>query len=360
MTADTEASILRKMVRNRREAARPDRATLGQAWRAQLPRSADAGLGLVAALSSFEEGRTSRESLLGGLGNCDLMLSFEASSGRGLAVLDPELVTGLIEVQTTGMVTSTPKDSRPPTGTDAALTADVLNRWLVDVEGLYTDRGGDTPLRGYRLGRKIADTRAAMLSLDDGGFIVQRLVIDLGAAGERTGTLTLAYPADAVRAAIRSASAGPERGMVEAAEVELRGVLMRLRMPLDELRALGPGDILPFEPEQLGAVRVETADGRAVAKARLGQKGGHRALKLVAEETKGPEPQAAPQGDWAAAAAPGAPGSGDLALPGKVSPPELDGHPDPEVEPLATTAAPDDPIIDTMPALAPDADGTVP
>jgi flagellar motor switch protein FliM len=66
----------------------------------------------------------------------------------------------------------------------------------------------------------------------------------------------------------------------------LDGVIGRLRLPLGRIMALQPDEVLALPLAALDAISLETTDGRSVARARLGQNRGMRALKLYDIESQ--------------------------------------------------------------------------
>lgn len=68
--------------------------------------------------------------------------------------------------------------------------------------------------------------------------------------------------------------------VVLASDLALQARLGRVRMPVDKVLEMRAGDTLPFLPEDLQRVELVAGAGQVVARGRLGQSGGFRAVKL--------------------------------------------------------------------------------
>ena len=128
------------------------------------------------------------------------------------------------------------------------------------------------------------------MAVDDGEYRVQDLAVTMG-EGARTGRLRIVTP---FGAPVAPGDAPVEdRSVLRAVETELHAVLARTRVPYGWLAGLRPGAVLEVPVEALAAVRLEDADGRLVAHARLGQSQGMRALRLL-DEPPDPIPDPVP------------------------------------------------------------------
>lgn len=272
------------------------------------------GLGLdVLALDLAVQGQAE---LLEGVEPLSLVAMLQgAEDALAVMVLDPAMLAGILEVQTTGKVGHEVPEARRPTRTDAAMCAGLIDRVLTAFEAAFD---GATPgwIRGFRYAGFLADPRPLALMLEDGGFHTFRARLDLG-PGAREAGLLLAYP-DTGDAAITAASGGdpvvaagttavPVAGVWSAAlqqavleaHVQLEAVLARLRLPLSQAMTLRPGDILDLPDAGLERIDLQAGAGRVMACARLGQIRNHRALRLGGVEDMGEAPPEAepPAGD---------------------------------------------------------------
>ena len=140
------------------------------------------------------------------------------------------------------------------------------------------------------------------------------------------------------------------RGHLPHFPVVLHAVLSRQAVDVAAVRGLQEGDVIRLPEHCLQQIRLETASGGLIRKARLGQLGGHRAVRL-SEPVQTPAP-----GADAASLAPLA----AMPLAAPVDDP-LPHSPDdlPEMPDTADTAQPAAPVLPDLPPLgsAMDADG---
>jgi flagellar motor switch protein FliM len=215
----------------------------------------------------------------------------DGGGARGLIALCHGAVDALVEVQTTGRVDPRELPPRPVTRIDEALCRDFIDLCLAafsrETRGVE-DR--DWPER-MSFGSRIADPGQLGLLLPEWTYHVLTAAIALGEDGARRARVTLVLPRtrDPVpRAVAASGTMDPdtwrkalEEAMAEA-RIDLDAVLVRTTRSLRDLEALGPGDLIGFEPSDLASVRLETAAGKPVLRGRLGQIAGQRALRMTA------------------------------------------------------------------------------
>lgn len=243
-----------------------------------------------------------------------LISAIEGDEGaRGLMGIGAGLLDALIEVQTTGRLE---KDQLPPrsvTRIDEALARDFVDLVLASFAQELTDlERRDWPVRMAH-GSRIPDRNRINLLLAEGTYRVFRA--DIGFEGvDRSSTLMLALPVDPALARSGGAShvsAGPADAdwiaararMVHGLPLALDAVLLRVTRPLAEVDRLALGDLLPFTASDLQEITLETATGHPVLRARLGQIGGRRAVRMPAANPAG-QPPATPETAVAAAADP--------------------------------------------------------
>ncbi len=238
---------------------------------------------------------------LGDLPQHGLVAVLEDREGRrGLIALSHSVVDALIEVQTTGRVEPRDLNPRPVTRIDEALSRDFLDLSLAafarETEGADRREWPDRMTYGSGVG----DRAQLALLLPERGFHLLCAEVRLGEGDARCGRVVLALPA--IRAVeTGEAAADPPAGWREEIagslrdiDVTLEAVLCRSLLPLHEVEALAPGDLLHFDAGDLAAVSLEAAGGRRVLTGRLGQAGGRRALKICVPPGAGaaamPEP----------------------------------------------------------------------
>jgi flagellar motor switch protein FliM len=245
----------------------------GDVWRRVLPRAAADGMGLELAVSRFEERSLDlHEELSVEEGALLLLLVEDGGSPAGLAVLDPSLLVGLIEMQTTGRVSSGRRDPRRPTAVDAALARHALDGWLSGV----ADARGEAR---WLTGASVPDLRTALLKLEEGRWTETRVDLDL-CSGKRSGRLQLFRP---VPVAAVTHPAEPEglQAVLLPVETRLEAVLCRVRIPLGTVVSLSPGELVPLQGVSLRSIRLEAPVGRLVAQVHLGQSRGYRAVRIL-------------------------------------------------------------------------------
>lgn len=220
------------------------------------------------------------------------------AEGLGLIVLAPEVLAGVIEMQTTGRVSAQPATPRRPTRTDAAMVAGLIDAALVGLEAELAEEADLVWAGGFRYASFLEDARPLGLLLEDVAYRVLRAEVSL-AQGAKRGEVILALPAEGRGRRPRAADSAnlvPEFALeladrILGCEAVLQAVLARLSMPLATVMALEPGELLVLPKAQLGHVQLEGADGRRLSTGRLGQTGGMRALRL----TTPPEAEAQPR-----------------------------------------------------------------
>ena len=213
-----------------------------------------------------------------------LILALERSDGlRAYALPDPQLTAALIEVQTLGTVLPRPAEPRPPTLTDGAMCAPFIERVLEKFEIALAAQTLPYWAGGYRVGERISSLRHLEMMLEEIPHRLYSMEMDLG-EGAKRGRLVLVF-ADL---AAPPEAAGPEgadwhalfTSQVLESRAELVAVLGRIGMPIRALRALKAGDMLKMPIGVIGAVALEEPSGRVLARCRLGQKGGQKALRI--------------------------------------------------------------------------------
>lgn len=286
MTRQVAHDVLRRMASPPPPAPEDVPITSSRAIRLAITRAADKTHDFVVSVSSLREEVLSLDQLLAAL-EPELMLIGMTAGGvmTGLAALDLNMRTALLEVQTVGMVLPDVPEDRPPTGTDAQMAQPLIEAFLHHLQ----DSAERTPLDGWGLGfnagDKINSTRAAGLILDDGKYRLIRLSLDLG-VGDRTAELALALPcrAETVGRVLTPEVTGDWderfRKVVDGSPARLDAELHRFKLPLHQAENLVVGQVLPLTGCTVSSVKILARDGRKVATARLGQSAGMRAVRI--------------------------------------------------------------------------------
>jgi flagellar motor switch protein FliM len=297
-----EPVIRRKVLRPRsRPADQAPQSGLGRALPRALVRALSAGCGLTAEPGPMAERGVALAEGLDRLVEDGFVALLTGRDGgaAGLLVLDSGLFSALIEAMTLGRLGATaPAMPRRPTATDAALLGALIDRVLADL-----DRGllevGAAP-EGWRMARAVGDQRLLGAILDEGGYRLAELSVELSAAGaagsaRRSGRLALLLPdpdrvqvpVPSAHAADRAPVAEPDafsrgiEGAVQGAPAVLTAVLGRVALPLEQALALAVGQRLELPISALEEIELVGLDTRAYAAARLGQTRGMRAIRIT-------------------------------------------------------------------------------
>lgn len=216
--------------------------------------------------------------------------------GLGVLVLGPSVTAGLIEMQTLGRLSAQPPPSRKPTRIDAAMVAGVVDRALAGLDQTLAEEADRVWAGGFRYASYLDEVRPLGLMLEEESYRVLAAEVALGSSG-RSGPVILVLPADGRGERPEGLTRGgadtaPQFTAALAAEVEqaecrLDAVIVRLVLPIGRIMDLAVGDVLDLPQAGLDAITLETREGRRIARARLGQNRGMRALKISLAELPG-------------------------------------------------------------------------
>ncbi|MBP9181970.1 MAG: FliM/FliN family flagellar motor switch protein [Fuscovulum sp.] len=290
-----------------------------QGWRLAFARAARDASGLLVEVAAMGLARRSLAELLELPPDRALLALLDGpQGGLGLLAMSTEVMSALIEMQTTGRVSAAPPLPRRPTRTDAAMVAGVVDRALEELESILAEEADLVWAGGFRYASFLEDPRPLGLLLEDQPYRVLTAELSL-ASGTRSGKLVLALPAEGrghrpVPKAGRANRAPPVAPgfstalgeVVMAAGCTLEAVIARVTLPLSAVMALQPDQVLPLPNAALDRIGLEGIDGTPVGRARLGQQKGMRALRLSQDEAAGGT-QGPGQGSAMLAEGPGAP-----------------------------------------------------
>ncbi|SNT17116.1 Type III flagellar switch regulator (C-ring) FliN C-term [Antarctobacter heliothermus] len=258
--------------------------SLAKALRRALSRTADVLWDLALVTQSVTVETMDQDDVVEALGKTDLLVLLDGPDGAiGIASVDCQVMTGVIEVQTIQQVTQMPvEDDRVLTQTDAAMLAPLLDGALGRLADTLTEHPLHSQLVGYRFGAMIEDSRAAGLLLEAAGYRSFRADIDL-ALGRRRGVLTFFLPECKPKRGAPGAvqGVGPHEERLSRVPARLDAALARITLPLSKAEALKPGDVLNLPLDALSKVEVMAGHGHLVARGRLGQLNGLRAVRLT-------------------------------------------------------------------------------
>jgi flagellar motor switch protein FliM len=280
MTATAlENPALRRMLRPAAPVTTGSRMSEAKAWRSSVPRVAENLISAVVTVTGYRVGGTDLDAMLEGWSEFVLALLLKGpDDAKGLVQVDDALRTGLIEAQTVGRPLDTELTGRPGTAIDAALCDHVVNAWLAGA----AEAGGWA--NDWSAVRIVKGARAAKVALADGDYETIEVTLSIG-EGERSGTMRILRPVLAVRAQDGAApvGGGGHAGFLRL-EAEIEAILYQTKVPYDWLRSLKPGAVLEVPRRAIDHVQLRTVEGKRITRARLGQLGGKRAVRLLDED----------------------------------------------------------------------------
>lgn len=239
-----------------------------------------------------------------------LLAVVQGSADRvGVVAMCPAAVTALIEMQALGRVTRRPMEKRRPTASDAMICADFVNALLGELQAELSGLEGFEGYQGFRYASHLDDPRPLLLLMEDVTYRTLTMQLSLGGRDTREARIFVALPQAAMAAlpaprhaagkaaavaaagktpdssagsaALRTTSSGPDlSAAVQAAPVELSGVLCRRRITLAQLRVLQKGGALSLPRVSLMDARLETRQGQLIAQGKLGEADGCYAIRL--------------------------------------------------------------------------------
>ena len=161
---DLGGSVLRRLAQAPRAAVNTALVTPSRALRLAMIRAAQARVGMAVNVLGITEELVPLDDVLQLIEDEHLLLALDQDGVLcGLAGIDLQIRAAVIELQTTGMLRSTPADPRPVTATDAAMIAPLIAGFLAEVDKTTTGTalagwtpwvwggaaGVDHPCRGF-------------------------------------------------------------------------------------------------------------------------------------------------------------------------------------------------------------------
>lgn len=215
--------------------------------------------------------------------------------GLGLFAIGPEVLDAILQKQTTGAVHAESESGRHPTRTDAAMSAPLLERILIEFEIAMSGRSEPAWWAGYRYASFLAEPRSLGLLLEDAGYHALGFAADV-ADGLRRGRMLLVLPARAAaergrlsngdtESACDTAPAPPDTApplseLVMQSGARFEAVLCRVNLSMGAVTRLKIGDVVELPSAHLDGVVLDAPGARALAGGRLGQSRGRRAVRL--------------------------------------------------------------------------------
>lgn len=318
MTQERVHTALRKKAEAGRPA--PDSApmTPERAVSQALAKVAEEQLSLPVQIKSCRETRMSLADLPEALEDLSLLAVIEGpGEGLGLVALPPVTLATLIEVQTMGRLGKGTPPARRPTRIDAAMVAEFIDGVLGAIEESLIEMEAVAWAGGFRYASFLDDPRPLGLLLEDIPYRVWKVSLGLGAGAEREGEFLWAVPAQGrgqrlrrfpgmgaspaseaaqdeafARAQAEAEWAGKLESTVLGTHVTLDAVLHRATVPLSAVMGFRVGTEIPISMDALERLCLEAVGARKMARARLGQHKGFRAVRLSDEAEEGAEMEA--------------------------------------------------------------------
>lgn len=301
--SDPTPSVLRRKTAAGQQQHQARSVTVAKAMRLSI---AKVGLDVfdmaIQAIGLLVEDR-SQEACIDMLDAANLLVLLDGPQGRvGAAMIDAELVGGLIQQQTMGRVVPSAGAPRAMTVTDAAMCAPLLDALFDKASAAVEDEADRLLLRGFTFGARSEEPRLVGMALENAEYRVIRLTLDL-AKGVRQGDLVLFLPVLPMHdpdgggldgSDEEGETEGTSRSMTDVVmhlEAELMVQLCHVRMNLSDLTRLAPGDAVLLPPGTFPATRIMAQSGKCLGTGTLGQVDGQRALKIDREPAHAKQPQ---------------------------------------------------------------------
>lgn len=347
-------------------AASGGNGALRRAFRMVLARAAEEFSGMQVVVAGLGKESRDMDQVIHDLDDVPVIFVLEGpGDALAMAVMDHQMIAGLLEHATTGRVVKSPAEARRPTRTDATICGEFLDRVLTGLAEELAQIADAPDVAGYAYGHTLKDARAVELAFDDVPFQKFEISVDIE-SGAKTGRLDLFLP-DRSKGRDRG-QGGPTRDwsaawneQVHLAPVELEAVLARKKLRLADIYQWEVGAVVALPETGLAQVTLVGQNGQIVARGKLGRQGSDKAVRVDAVtsepdvdalEAPGFEPAAAQAGAPPPLGLPIAGASAQMHPPTPETPDaggQINGpRPEPAMIPSAQTGGPGG-DIDTMP-----------
>lgn len=288
-----------------------------KALRRALARTADALWDMALVTQGVSQEPLDQEGCIDWLAPGCLVLVLDGPDGAiGLASVDRQVMTALIEIQTISQVTTIPIEDRALTPTDAAMMAPLIDGALERLEENLEGHPLLPQLRGFRFGAMVEDARTAGLLLEAADYYGFRMELELG-GGKRRGEMQFMLPEHAPEKPAKEEGTregpGPNEDRLMLVPAQIEAVLCRLRLPLARVSGFKAGDLIDLPTDALARAELMAGAGHRLARGRLGQINGSRAIRLTWPSGMAPR-TAASEGDDAEAPQEGSGAQGPKAM----------------------------------------------
>lgn len=282
--------LARKLAATKEDKGRVGGSLTLKALRRAVARAAEDLCELPMAVIAARQTNRKPEDLTALLSDKHLLVLLDCPKGRiGAATLDAAAVTALIQKQTMGAVMGMASDERAYTPTDAAMMAEFLEKLFGKVVAILEEQRDRDMFEGYRFGAQIEDVRTLVLGMEADEYRVINLNVDLD-CGKMQGEIRILLPEPSAEENAESQQIrGPRIGAgVGSMRAELSAVLCKVKMPLREFTSLKVGDLMPLDQAYLYETDLLAINGTVVAKGRMGQMNGSKAVRINVGSVKLP------------------------------------------------------------------------
>jgi len=302
----SEENLIKRLVRAEPVRKRDDPDHIRQLRRA-VADAGDSVLGVRLGMTEVSERSVEMTALTDIISTEGLIQGYEFD-GRTCAIwtFDRDCIRACVEAQTLGRINANASGDRDGiSAIDAALTNALVEAILPAIDTSATPAA--------EIGQVFENPEEAVLALFAPHYKVVDLTLDFdrGAISGRVQAIVI----ETVRSLPNGTASGQNRkkflgDVIGGASAVLEAELYRTDLSFDALRELKVGSMIPVPRDALSELRLRGATGKTVARGRLGQLNGRKAIrvnlqtKALAPPPPGPKAKAAPAADPPAQAAP--------------------------------------------------------
>lgn len=269
-----------------------DRAV--RVWRLAAARALKSAVGMNAEVATAQVTSVQADAMPGLVEPGEMTALMENDAGDvGLALISPAIVAALVEMQTIGRVSDRPAEPRQATPVDGALVGPSVDRIMVSAAAALAECGLGDPVTDYRFAMLTEAETPPTLSMAD--LPHSCLTLDITVEGGRKqGTMRFVSPDTGASEMQRAASRADWQNKISAAvlssDVPVEARLGQVRMTIENVMQLTPGDFVPLSPEDLRRVRLVVGRGDLAGRGKLGQSNGYRAVKILGDDSADGDP----------------------------------------------------------------------
>ena len=282
--------VLQRKVAHAQSDRPSSEVTALRALRLSLARSGDALFDLPLGVLGGRQARAVPDHIADMLSDDDLLMVLDCPGGMtGAVALSLPVVSSLIQQQTMCQVSDRPAEPRPYTDTDAAMCAPLIEDLLTRAHDLAEVEPDRSCFNNLRFGARGEDVRTVVLGLQAKRYRIFWLTLDI-ALGKHQGQMILVLPDAEEDPPQVEEPKSLDRETIATSpmldvHVQMQAILVRLPMTLEKLNGLIVGDSLPIQRSQLDQTTLVSINGDVVARGRLGQMDGNRAVRLLGAQT---------------------------------------------------------------------------